>query len=823
MAGFAEAPVAQIAELMRNQRSIGSSVCMLLGAGVSVSSGIPDANGIMDDLRDKFTKTVATATEETYSAYMSTLVDGVRRRWINNYLRRAKLNSSAIAVARLAGEGYVDRILTTNFDELIERALTMLNCTSTVHDFASSHAFNPGEATGLRLFYLHGRAKGFLLLNTAKEIASLSRKLTPLFRDSNTRRAWVIVGYSGRDRPVFDAIRNLNGYDFGLFWVGYRRQSPSDRVQRHLLSRPNAFFVRTDDSDQFFDELLNELGVDFGASRRPKTRVALEDIDRRLTSAGRTEAADLFGVKRDGVEVLAFRVFHEKTKETYLHRVFVRKDDLIQIADELENDPTTNIIRSLVTSRGISLHNRKSHRFIPTTVGDDARVLEEHVDSAALLHAQISYAEPTAQTIKETGMALEPVELLLTKYTRPVSVCGYLLDRTPKKGFAYSKSAEDLLSRKAYRREVTDAVAQFYYPFSHLALHFAREEEAGAHTLPSSGKPDRLLRIAVVPEDVCNYDCTFCCQTRRKRAKDVSTKGTIPQVYGTIAQAAAKSGCSRIMLTGGEPLLCARERLLGIVESIRSVPDISDFWICSNGSKLGGGMAHQLKRAGLEKIVVTIGAETPDKYATYTRQTHCSLQRVFDNVKGAVDAGLQVRVDVPLSRDGVKNYVELLKLVEEVKALGVKDIAYFRLHQTDENAEVFDDLFVSQDIVTSELARDNAWQIVAREGQRRAFFDGHVEVIIPTRIRPESGNCRKHACERRCQGIYAAYAEVDESRLVVRACHRKLEGNTVRIPRAQVRPASVDDLAQVFSRQIWSWAYKRKGKAGGGDVDGARG
>lgn len=810
MRGYKEATVGQIADFLKNETELNTSVCILVGAGVSVSAGIPDAKGIMQDIQAKYPRTVGGAAFKSYSECMSLLTDGVRRQLIRNYMDRARLSKSVSAIARLVKGGYIDRILTTNFDPLLERALSLYGCEPKVHDFALSQIFVPGEAGGLRLFYLHGRADGFLLLNTEDEIKTLSDRLGGLFSDSSIRRAWIVVGYSGDDKPVFDALRKQASYDFGLYWVGYRRRDPSRHVREHLLQKKNAYFVRAEDADSFFMELLDTLELGLEGSFRPKTSVPPDKIDKELNRAGKNEAADILGVNPNQVVPLAFRIFHEKTGIAHLHRVFIRKSDFDLIAAELKDDPTLNVIRALIRKKGLSLHVRKSHRLICTTVGDDGSVLNERQDTPALIHAQISYAEVKngSASSGESQTGLEPVELLLTKYVTPISICGYLVDRTPKKGFAHSKAAEDLFTNEAYRYEVTESVESFFYPFSHLGLCLANVGKGRADSLPSSGKPEKLLRISLVSDDFCDYDCTFCCQTREK-ARNVAAGGPTPEACELLAKAAVQSGCHRVMLTGGEPLLCPRERLVESVKKIASIDGLNDFWICSNGSQLDQGLCSGLRDSGLEKIVITIGAETAERYSHYTRQNYISLQHVLENIKAAVDAGLNVRIDVPLSRDGIKNYTELLTLVAKVAAVGVRQLSYFQLHKTPHNSKVFKDLFVPHEVVTWELAQDNDWQVIRLEREQKAFLNGEVEIIIPARILPETTNCTQLRCSRACQGVYAAYARMDDADLILQGCHRQLEKNTIRIPNASVSPPHVGKLSSLFTDRVWNWAYQR--------------
>ena len=85
---------------------------------------------------------------------MAALERGVRRDLIGAYIDKAKINWAHIALAQLIDGGYVDRVLTTNFDPLISRACALVNSFPAVYDFAASHIFNPDQVSEKAIFHL---------------------------------------------------------------------------------------------------------------------------------------------------------------------------------------------------------------------------------------------------------------------------------------------------------------------------------------------------------------------------------------------------------------------------------------------------------------------------------------------------------------------------------------------------------------------------------------------------------------------------------------------------------------------------------------------
>jgi hypothetical protein len=87
---------------------------------------------------------------------MAALSPDERHEIIARYVDCAKVNWAHICIAQLVKEGYVDRILTTNFDPLVIRAAALLGPLPAVYDLASSR-FDAERIHSPALVYLHGQ------------------------------------------------------------------------------------------------------------------------------------------------------------------------------------------------------------------------------------------------------------------------------------------------------------------------------------------------------------------------------------------------------------------------------------------------------------------------------------------------------------------------------------------------------------------------------------------------------------------------------------------------------------------------------------------
>lgn len=310
--------------------------------------------------------------------------------------------------------------------------------------------------------------------------------------------------------------------------------------------------------------------------------------------------------------------------------------------------------------------------------------------------------------------------------------------------------------------------------------------------------PPKLLRICV--SNKCNLDCVFCCWNRNVPATTILN----PSDYKFIAETVIKNNhYRRIMLTGGEPLLLDDTQLLPVVESIEQLrgKNLEDFWICSNGILLKQ-KAKDLAIAGLQQINITLAANTPNSYSKYTRSLF-SLDLVLNGISEAARFGINVRVDVPIFRTGVTEFNEISELIRLVENAGARSLCYFRLHESENNADVFRDLYSPVDHITLSFQQNELWcPVLMHDGRLRMFNQSGFMVIIPGEIKKVTKNCLTRTCRTRCQGTYAAYIEGT----TLRFCHNLLpdRANEYDISTI-VRRRDTDALSCAISKSL-SWA-----------------
>jgi cyclic pyranopterin phosphate synthase len=142
------------------------------------------------------------------------------------------------------------------------------------------------------------------------------------------------------------------------------------------------------------------------------------------------------------------------------------------------------------------------------------------------------------------------------------------------------------------------------------------------------GRPVLNLRISVTQK--CDKHCPYC---HREGETNPSTLMTVDEIV-RVVRIALSLGISRVKLTGGEPLL--REEIVEIVGAINGLEGLTDLSITTNGTHLKG-LAKDLKKAGLNRVNVSLPTLDPD---VYDEVMGGDLQDAIDGVRAAVEAGL---------------------------------------------------------------------------------------------------------------------------------------------------------------------------------------
>jgi len=263
-----ERTIGRVVDSVRMAKGV-RSCTLLIGAGCSATAEIPTAGGFVDAIKEHFPHAWNDARQKTYPYCMQELEKAEQRQIIAKFVDKAPLNWAHIAIAALVEKGYVDRVLTTNFDPLVVRACALLGEIPAVYDCAASKSIiSLKDVSGPAVFHLHGQHTGPILINTEDQMDENAEKIRPVFDPNLENRLWIVVGYSGENDPVFNHLANIQSFEGGLYWVCYEDEPVPQHVRDELLEQHesseeerHAYTVHEYDADAFFVRLAQELNV----------------------------------------------------------------------------------------------------------------------------------------------------------------------------------------------------------------------------------------------------------------------------------------------------------------------------------------------------------------------------------------------------------------------------------------------------------------------------------------------------------------------------------------------------------------------------------
>jgi cyclic pyranopterin phosphate synthase len=250
------------------------------------------------------------------------------------------------------------------------------------------------------------------------------------------------------------------------------------------------------------------------------------------------------------------------------------------------------------------------------------------------------------------------------------------------------------------------------------------------------------LRLSVT--DRCNYRCVYC-----RTGNEGAQYSELPiEEYARMVRLFVSLGVEKVRLTGGEPLL--RRGLLELIGEIAQMraafsAEPLDIALTTNGHLLAG-MAKDLKRAGLNRVTVSMDAVNAETFARITRVPG-SFGRVRDGIRAAQDAGLgPVKVNAVLLRGFNDDEIEAFAEFSRSEGVIVRFIEWMPLEE--DRSWTPDAVVRMEEIVT----RLNAVRPLvalpathASETARRFTFDdglGEIGIIAPV-SHPFCGHCSR--------------------------------------------------------------------------------
>lgn len=176
--------------------------------------------------------------------------------------------------------------------------------------------------------------------------------------------------------------------------------------------------------------------------------------------------------------------------------------------------------------------------------------------------------------------------------------------------------------------------------------------------LDKTGRKIEYLRVSLT--DRCNLRCIYCMP--EEGIQKVSHDDVLRyEDFEKIISACASLGIRKVRFTGGEPLIL--KGIEKLIHSTAQIPTIDDIAITTNGILLYD-MAEDLRKAGLNRVNISIDTLDKDKYREITRGG--DLSKVFKAIDKCLSIGLTpVKLNVVLMRgfndDETDKFINLTK------------------------------------------------------------------------------------------------------------------------------------------------------------------
>ena len=324
-----------------------SQIMWFLGAGASRSAGIKTAGDIIWDFKQrlyrsqkKLPPTAITdigepavqrklqahfdalgqfppaGSEMEYSAYFEATYHAPkdRRAYLDELIARIEPSFGHLALALLMSEDLCRIVWTTNFDRTLEDAIAkVLGSTGRLltADLGEPGKLRRALEEGRWPVYgkLHGDYHSEALKNTDAELRQQDEEMRRSLIDSCRGHGLAVVGYSGRDASVMEALGDAldagRGFPGGLFWFKRSHDVPFeavvDLIERARTLEIDAHIVEAETFDELFADLVRYL---------PETAEKLQRLDstvrpRLSTSTPRSSVRSTPAIRTNALAVVS--------------------------------------------------------------------------------------------------------------------------------------------------------------------------------------------------------------------------------------------------------------------------------------------------------------------------------------------------------------------------------------------------------------------------------------------------------------------------------------------------------------------------------------
>ncbi|TCB80580.1 SIR2 family protein [Acinetobacter sp. ANC 4173] len=260
--------VKEVAQLLKQAKENEKPYVFFTGAGCSVKADVPTATELIQEICKKFPIQVKNIDPEkdkyNYGKYMSALDKSERRELLKPHIiDNKKINWAHIALACLMQGGYIQRVLTFNFDSILSRPCNLLGLHPSIYDFATANPHLYHLINDPSIVHLHGQGTGFVQLNTREETLKHTEKLGDFIASTLNSNPSLFIGYSGNADEFFPLLEKKYSEQHRLIWTGRKDNLDLIEVEpvKGFLKKNNnlTHYIGGIDADDFLIQLAKEL------------------------------------------------------------------------------------------------------------------------------------------------------------------------------------------------------------------------------------------------------------------------------------------------------------------------------------------------------------------------------------------------------------------------------------------------------------------------------------------------------------------------------------------------------------------------------------
>lgn len=240
------------------------------------------------------------------------------------------------------------------------------------------------------------------------------------------------------------------------------------------------------------------------------------------------------------------------------------------------------------------------------------------------------------------------------------------------------------------------------------------------------GRKINYLRLSVT--DLCNLRCLYCMPESGVAKLNHHDVLSYEQLL-LVAQHAVAMGIEKVRITGGEPLV--RKGIVEFLGELAKIPGLNQLVLTTNGMLLEK-MATDLKRAGVQRLNISLDSLQPEVFSRITRRG--DLKQVQAGIAAAEKAGLPIKINMVVMRGVNDSELADFAALSLEKSYAVRFIEYMPVIKSDN----WQSLVLSGEEILSRLDQHYSFTQVVRgelSGPAREFkiagACGTIGVITP--------------------------------------------------------------------------------------------